>query len=97
MFVYRGVYCSKDASVDYGSLTKSLLHDCKSFGCSILLGHKVRKVSTSVDRGGLAIIVADDREEKRITTEFVVNASWRECSRYRTFYASSKRVYRSAF
>ena len=69
------LYCSKDASVDYGSLTKSLLHDCESFGCSILLGHKVRKVSTSVDRGALAIIVADDREEKRITTEFVVNAA----------------------
>jgi L-2-hydroxyglutarate oxidase len=69
------LYCSKDASVDYSSLTKSLLHDCESFGCSILLGHKVRKISTSVDGGALAIIVADDREEKRITTEFVVNAA----------------------
>ncbi|HZA06262.1 MAG TPA: FAD-dependent oxidoreductase [Nitrososphaeraceae archaeon] len=69
------LYCSKDASVDYGSLTKSLLQDCKSFGCSILLGYKVRKISRSTNDSTLTIAAVNDREEKRITTEFIVNAA----------------------
>jgi (S)-2-hydroxyglutarate dehydrogenase len=69
------LYCSKDASVDYGSLTKSLLQDCKSFGCSILLGYKVRKISRSANDSTLTIATVNDREEKRITTEFIVNAA----------------------
>lgn len=69
------LYCSKDASVDYGSLTKSLLQDCKSFGCSILLGYKVRKISRSANDSTLTIAAVNDREEKRITTEFIVNAA----------------------
>jgi (S)-2-hydroxyglutarate dehydrogenase len=69
------LYCSKDASVDYGSLTKSLLQDCESFGCSILLGHKVRKISRSTNNSTLTITAMNDREEKRITTEFIVNAA----------------------
>ena len=69
------LYCSKDASVDYGSLTKSLLQDCESFGCSILLGHKVRKISRSTNNSTLTITAMNDREEKKITTEFIVNAA----------------------
>lgn len=69
------LYCSKDASVDYGSLTKSLLQDCESFGCSILLGHKVRKISRSTNNSTLTITAMNDIEEKRITTEFIVNAA----------------------
>jgi L-2-hydroxyglutarate oxidase len=69
------LYCSKDASVDYGSLTKSLLQDCKSFGCSILLGYKVRKIFRSTNDSTLTIAAVNDREEKRITTEFIVNAA----------------------
>jgi (S)-2-hydroxyglutarate dehydrogenase len=69
------LYCSKDASVDYESLTKSLLQDCESFGCSILLGHKVRKISRSTNNSTLTITAMNDREEKRITTEFIVNAA----------------------
>jgi L-2-hydroxyglutarate oxidase len=69
------LYCSKDASVDYGTLTKSLLQDCKSFGCSILLGYKVRKISRSTNDSTLTIAAVNDREEKRITTEFIVNAA----------------------
>lgn len=69
------LYCSRDASVDYGSLTKSLLYDCESFGCSILLGHKVRKILTSINSDTLTIIAVHERKEKRITTEFVINAA----------------------
>jgi L-2-hydroxyglutarate oxidase len=69
------LYCSKDAAVDYGSLTKSLLQDCDSFGCSILLGHKVSKISRSTNNSTFTITAMNDREEKRITTEFIVNAA----------------------
>ena len=71
------LYCSKDASTDYGSLTKDLLRDSESFGCSILLGHKVLRITTELrrtNRGTLTIIL-DRGEEKTITTEFVVNAA----------------------
>ena len=35
------IYCSKDASVNYGAFTIGLLEDIQSFGSKLLLGHKV--------------------------------------------------------
>src|SRR5919197_2724044 len=46
-----GLYCSRDASTDYGCLTRSLFQDCKSFGGRFLLGHRLKKVVQSADRG----------------------------------------------
>ena len=62
------IYCSKDGSVDYGSFSKALLHDLKSFGCTILLGRKVAKIS----RKGAYTISTDNGE---LEAEFVVNAA----------------------
>ena len=68
------IYCSKDASVDYGSLTKNLIQDCKSFGCTVLLGHRVKGISHSTVNKTLTLIL-EQGNEKKINTEFVVNAA----------------------
>ncbi|HYX55597.1 MAG TPA: FAD-dependent oxidoreductase [Nitrososphaeraceae archaeon] len=68
------IYCSKDASVDYGSLTKNLIQDCKSFGCTVLLGHKVKGISHSTINKTLTLIL-EQGKEKKINAEFVVNAA----------------------
>lgn len=64
------VYCTKDASVDYGTLTYALLRDLQTFGCAVLFGHKVRSISYRYN------------DAYRITTElgeieaqFIVNAA----------------------
>src|SRR5919198_5703593 len=71
------IYCSKDASVDYGSLTQSLIEDCESFGCKILLGHKVLRVSQpSKNNGNLTLTTIDNQgQKKEIATEFEVNSA----------------------
>jgi L-2-hydroxyglutarate oxidase len=68
------IYCSKDASVDYGSLTKNLIQDCKSFGCTVLFGHRVKGISHSTVNKTLTLIL-EQGNEKKINTEFVVNAA----------------------
>jgi (S)-2-hydroxyglutarate dehydrogenase len=69
-----GLYCSRDASADYGCLTRRLFQDCESFGCSFLLGHRLRAVMQS-GHEGLIMIVDGGEKEKRITTEFLINAA----------------------
>lgn len=39
------IYCSKDASVDYGSLALTLLDDLQSFGCKLVLGQRAMRIS----------------------------------------------------
>lgn len=62
------IYCSKDGSVDYGAFTKALLQDLRSFGCGVLLGRKVNRIS----RKGTYSISTDGGA---IEAEFVVNAA----------------------
>ena len=69
-----GLYCSRDASTDYGSLTRSLFQDSESFGCRFLLGHRVRSVTQSGNEGLIMIVDGEEKEEK-ITTEFLINAA----------------------
>jgi L-2-hydroxyglutarate oxidase len=68
------IYCLKDASVDYGSLTKNLIQDCKLFGCTVLLGHRVKRISQSTVNRTLTLTL-EQGNEKKINTEFVVNAA----------------------
>jgi L-2-hydroxyglutarate oxidase len=68
------IYCSKDASVDYGSLTKNLIHDCKLFGCTVLIGHRVKRILRSTENRMLTLVL-EQGNEKKINTEFVVNAA----------------------
>jgi L-2-hydroxyglutarate oxidase len=69
-----GLYCSRDASADYGCLTRSLFQDSESFGCIFLLGHRLRTVVRSHNEG-LILTIEGAEKEKRITTEFLINAA----------------------
>jgi L-2-hydroxyglutarate oxidase len=66
------LYCSKDASVDYGSMTLALQADLQSLGCKLALGQRVEKISSD-PRGGLYSIALSGGGE--IRAEFVVNAA----------------------
>lgn len=64
------LYCSKDASVDYGSLALALHDDLKSIGCKLALGTKAEAVTYSNDAYTIAT-----KEGQRIRSEYVVNAA----------------------
>lgn len=64
------LYCSKDASVDYGALTIALHDDLKSFGCKLALGTKVERISPKAD--GYRISTSAGTE---LDAGFVVNAA----------------------
>lgn len=64
------LFCSKDASVDYGSLTMALLGDLKSFGCMLALGHKAERISFS--RG---TYIVSTKKGPEIRADYVVNAA----------------------
>jgi L-2-hydroxyglutarate oxidase len=65
------IYCSKDASVNYGAFTIGLLEDIQSFGSNLLLGHKVQRISSYGQ--GLYSIITNQRKE--IRAEYLVNVA----------------------
>ena len=65
------IYCSKDASVNYGAFTVGLLEDIQSFGSNPLLGHKVQRISSYGQ--GLYSIITNQRKE--IRAEYLVNVA----------------------
>ena len=65
------IYCSKDASVNYGAFTIGLLEDIQSFGSNLLLGHKVQRIS-SYGQGLYSIIT---NQHKEIRAEYLVNVA----------------------
>ena len=65
------IYCSKDASVNYGAFTIGLLEDIQSFGSNLLLGHKVHRISSYGQ--GLYSMITDQRKE--IRAEYLVNVA----------------------
>ncbi len=71
------IYCSKDASVNYGALALALLDDIRSFGCRLLLGHKAVQISLSSSsshnqRGTYSITT---NQGKLIRADYLVNAA----------------------
>ena len=64
------ILCTKDGSVDYGSFTSALLQDIKSFGCTVLLDHRVRKISYNSGMYRIAMMPG-----KEISAQFVANAA----------------------
>jgi len=64
------IYCSKDASVDYGALALALIRDLQSFGCKLLLGHKADKISY---REGLYSITTS--QGSLVNAEYLVNCA----------------------
>lgn len=64
------IYCSKDASVNYGALALALLEDLQSFGCKLLLGHRAAQISRSQ-----GIYSINTSQGAQINAEYVVNAA----------------------
>jgi L-2-hydroxyglutarate oxidase len=64
------IYCGRDGSVDYGSFSRTLLQDLRSFGCAVLLGHSVTRVES-----GAGAYVLSTKQGRKIEAEFVVNAA----------------------
>lgn len=64
------IYCSKDASVNYGALTLALLEDLQAFGCRLLLGHRATQILH--DRGPYTITT---NQNEMIRAEYLVNAA----------------------
>ncbi len=62
------ILCTKDGSVDYGSMTRSLLQDLQAFGCTILLGSR----ASSISYDGIYRIAV---EGKTIEADYIVNAA----------------------
>jgi L-2-hydroxyglutarate oxidase len=64
------IYCSKDASVDYGALALALMDDLHSFGCKLLLGHKAEQIASS---HGVYSVTTNQGTE--ISSEYLVNVA----------------------
>jgi len=65
------IYCSKDASVNYGAFTLALLEDIQWFGCKLLLGHKVERIS-SYSQGVYSVTT---NQGKEVRAEYLVNVA----------------------
>ena len=64
------LYCSKDASVNYGALALALMQDLQSFGCKVMLGHKALQISRG--QGAYSITTSQGAQ---INAEYIVNAA----------------------
>jgi L-2-hydroxyglutarate oxidase len=67
------IYCSKDASVNYGALALALMEDLQSFGCKLLLGHRAERISYNNNQG--AYSVTTSQGEQQVRAEYLVNAA----------------------
>ncbi|MDQ3872603.1 MAG: FAD-dependent oxidoreductase [Thermoproteota archaeon] len=65
------IYCSKDGSADYGALTLALLEDIQHFGCKLLLGHKVKRISP-YSQGIYSVIT---NQGKEVRAEYLINVA----------------------
>lgn len=64
------IYCSKDASVNYGALALALMQDLQSFGCKLLLGHRATQISYSQDAYSITTSPGT-----QIRAEYLINAA----------------------
>jgi len=71
---HAALYCSRDASVDFGLLTRNLFYDAQSFECRFLLGHRLRRVTESHTEG-LTLTLQEGERQKIINTEFLINVA----------------------
>ncbi|MGI0088435.1 MAG: NAD(P)/FAD-dependent oxidoreductase [Nitrosotalea sp.] len=65
----KAIFCTKDASVDYGKLTESLMEDAQQGGASFLLNTRAQKIQDRKEF--LEIKTSSDT----IQTDYVINAS----------------------
>lgn len=65
----KAIFCTKDASVDYGKLTASLMEDARQSGASLLLNTRAEKIHDKKEF--LEIKTSSDV----IQTEYIINAA----------------------
>ncbi|MDE1764226.1 MAG: FAD-dependent oxidoreductase [Thaumarchaeota archaeon] len=66
---HNAIFCTKDASVDYGRFTASLMEDAKQGGTSFLLNTRAGKIRNKKD------LVEIKTNSETIETDFVINAA----------------------
>ena len=73
-----GIYCSKDASIDYGLVTRQLLEDARKFGCNVVVGSKVVKISAKDSNDGDTsqnVVTLHTDDGMNIKTNYIVNTA----------------------
>jgi (S)-2-hydroxyglutarate dehydrogenase len=77
-----GIYCSRDASIDYGVVTKELMEDARRLGCKLVTGSKVVRIvlrnhDHHYDDDGIGNegIVLYTSNGKKFVTKYLVNAA----------------------
>ena len=74
--VSAAILCERDASVNYGLITQSLIQDSQSFGCEILLGNRIKRIlSKDSTDSNIKLLITNGREEITIATQFLINAA----------------------
>jgi len=70
-----GIYCSRDASVDYGLLTRHLANDCIKFGCNLIFNKKFEKIEIDKQER-ISIEITDKRNgnHEQWYTNYLINA-----------------------
>ncbi|MGI0019124.1 MAG: NAD(P)/FAD-dependent oxidoreductase [Nitrososphaera sp.] len=61
------ILCTRDGSVDYGAFSQALLQDIRSFGGTVLLGHRAGRIALD---GTIATA-----QGRRIKAQFIINAA----------------------
>lgn len=69
-----GIYCSRDASVDYGLLVHNLANDCKKFGCSFIFTKKLENIKINEDKTILLEVADRDGKSEDMETSYLINA-----------------------
>ncbi len=67
---HNAILCTKDASVDYGKFTNSLMEDAKQAGSSFLLDTRAEKIEENKD-----LVQIKTSSSDTIETKFVINAA----------------------
>ena len=73
-----GIYCSKDASTNYGLVTRQILDDARKFGCSVIVGSKVEKILARNSNDGDTsqnVVTLHISNGMNIKTDYVVNTA----------------------
>ncbi|WP_394352576.1 FAD-dependent oxidoreductase, partial [Candidatus Nitrosotalea sp. FS] len=65
----KAIYCKKDASVDYGVLTKNIMEDAKQSGATFLLDTRAESITDKKD------FLEIKTNGNTIQTDFLINAA----------------------
>lgn len=70
-----GIYCSKDGSIDYGSVTRQVAEDAMRFGCVLLTDSRVVGIIRNDDRGRNGQTTLCTHDGKKIVTQYLINTA----------------------